>query len=500
MEFNFDNYSEKVKNNIYEYTLKIDSIDRNINNYPNPFNFKVRFNQGDNLSGGGPSIFRRFNNVKYINLESVCIPRYNITKSYNDLGFLISSNSILESNKNLTFILNKGDIIQISNKNYEVLEFTRFQNIDRIIVNKFIDNSNNLTLTNYKRIQLEGTCSYNNGIIKGYNTSFLNLSIGDTVKINKYTVSIINIISITEMVVTKIDVKINDAEIYVLNKEASERIKIINNRKKINILNYEDNEPNDFEIIENDLILINENIYQINSYNKEESKIFTKQELILPFNFLKPIIIKKKLFKNLQGDIIWENGDNYIVGSDANFLTYTNESIIYLEDGPNYAYFKITNIITNNKLYIEELLNNNLSNFSSLNNNKKKLIYVPSYSISESDFSNESYFLLNIDEFKNDTCQGTNTALSEAFAVLYPNKINSNNIRLTGDSNRIYSSNNLQNINSMSISFSYNTGKKMSLDNMNNSRAITNSKSLHNPNNQVILIFKIGVLQKEYNI
>ena len=500
MEFNFDNYSEKVKNNIYEYTLKIDSRDRNINIYPNPFNFKVRFNQGNNLSGRGPSIFRRFNNVKYINLESVCIPRYNITKSYNDLGFLISSNSILESIKNLSFVLNPGDQIQINNKDYEVLEFTRFKNVDRIIINKFIDNINNLSLINYKRIKLEGTCNYKNGIIEGYNTSFLNLSIGDIIEIDNYSISIINIISNRKMEVSNIDFKINDSNLYLLNKESTDRIKLINNRKKINIINYEEDHKNELEIVENDLILKNKNLYQIGSYNKEESKIFIKQELITPFNFLKPIIIKKNLFKNLQGDIIWERGNNYIIGSDANFLTYSNESIIYLEDGLNYAYFRIIDIKSSNKLYIEELLNNNLNFFSSLNNNKKKLIYVPSYSISESDFSNESYFLLNIDEFKNDTCQGTNTALSEAFAVLYPNKINTNNIKLSGDSNRIYSSNNLQNINSMSISFSYNTGKKMSLDNMNTSRAITNSKSLYNPNNQVILVFKIGVLQKEYNL
>jgi len=107
---NYSNQNKLLHNNIsdnvldehvVEYQISIDSIDRDISAYPNPFDFKVKFNppSGSNLrttslkngvmvntteyiSGPPkPHINRDFKNVKYIKLENIILPQYsNITE------------------------------------------------------------------------------------------------------------------------------------------------------------------------------------------------------------------------------------------------------------------------------------------------------------------------------------------------------------------------------------------------------------------------------------
>lgn len=81
---------------ITEYKINIDSLDRDIEKYPNPFDFVVSFNaqgsrcvtqefkKGKNVEfkktlfkgASGPIINRSFKNVKYIKLESIVLPQY----------------------------------------------------------------------------------------------------------------------------------------------------------------------------------------------------------------------------------------------------------------------------------------------------------------------------------------------------------------------------------------------------------------------------------------
>jgi hypothetical protein len=57
---------------LQEYTIIVDSADRDINKYPNPFSYRVFFNP---VSGSkDASISRKFNYVKYIKLDTGILP------------------------------------------------------------------------------------------------------------------------------------------------------------------------------------------------------------------------------------------------------------------------------------------------------------------------------------------------------------------------------------------------------------------------------------------
>jgi hypothetical protein len=76
------NYNNVLHNNINdpiiseivtEYTLHIDSIDRNTTIYPNPYKFAVYFNGGSDAPN--PKIDIEFKNIKYIKIKYLTLPR-----------------------------------------------------------------------------------------------------------------------------------------------------------------------------------------------------------------------------------------------------------------------------------------------------------------------------------------------------------------------------------------------------------------------------------------
>lgn len=103
---NYKNKNNLLHNNIkdsvldehvVEYKVHIDSIDRDIAAYTDPFHYTVQFNPSSNRSqnvkqpGGTyvkqyfkplakPHINKEFRNVKYIKIDNVCLPRYKIIK------------------------------------------------------------------------------------------------------------------------------------------------------------------------------------------------------------------------------------------------------------------------------------------------------------------------------------------------------------------------------------------------------------------------------------
>ena len=86
-----------LKENIVEYQIHIDSIDRDIGSFTDPFHYVVHFNPKStgtvkikNKDGTvtqtrykgtpKPHISRAFTNVKYIKIDNICLPRYKIIK------------------------------------------------------------------------------------------------------------------------------------------------------------------------------------------------------------------------------------------------------------------------------------------------------------------------------------------------------------------------------------------------------------------------------------
>ena len=101
----FNNYGNLMHNNldknilneeIREYSVMIDSKDRNYQIYPDPFTYEVRFNplpkKREKINGKtviyedpNPTINDNFTNVKYIKLETIILPFYRKVRLMDEL-------------------------------------------------------------------------------------------------------------------------------------------------------------------------------------------------------------------------------------------------------------------------------------------------------------------------------------------------------------------------------------------------------------------------------
>ena len=84
---NFKNDNTLLYNNLHsnlldetlkEYSLLIDSKDRNYQVYPNPFDYTIHFapNSGNNYLPPTPIINTKFENIKYIKLDYIILPKH----------------------------------------------------------------------------------------------------------------------------------------------------------------------------------------------------------------------------------------------------------------------------------------------------------------------------------------------------------------------------------------------------------------------------------------
>ena len=77
----YPNISENLAaENVTEYVIIIDSSDRNTSLYPNPFILKTFFNQSDDTTR--LNIPRAFENVKFMRIENVILPRQYLLEKY----------------------------------------------------------------------------------------------------------------------------------------------------------------------------------------------------------------------------------------------------------------------------------------------------------------------------------------------------------------------------------------------------------------------------------
>jgi hypothetical protein len=102
----YNNISDKISVDILvEYVIMIESIDRDIEKYPNPFKYKIYFNPVAQTKDA--YIYKTFENVKYIKLETAILPRKysylrkDIKSNTTDYSTLINTN--WKRNDNFTF-------------------------------------------------------------------------------------------------------------------------------------------------------------------------------------------------------------------------------------------------------------------------------------------------------------------------------------------------------------------------------------------------------------
>lgn len=104
---NFRNQGNVIHNNlehnlnkeiIKEYTIDIDSLDRNINLYPDPFKFSTCFSNNSSIVSNNhyqdnPMINRSFINIKYIRVNNAILPKIYDVKYSDELKEYIYDNT-----------------------------------------------------------------------------------------------------------------------------------------------------------------------------------------------------------------------------------------------------------------------------------------------------------------------------------------------------------------------------------------------------------------------
>lgn len=154
---------------LVEYTLVIDSIDRNIDKFPNPFKYNVYFNPLSQTTDA--YIYREFNNVKYIKLETAILPRkYTFNKTLINLTQDIID--ILSISRNENQIFN----IDISNNN------SPLPNDSYAIIQ-------DVTINGMRYIKYAPETPYGQQITKVYETK-LNLNVAETYVYELLTISL----------------------------------------------------------------------------------------------------------------------------------------------------------------------------------------------------------------------------------------------------------------------------------------------------------------------
>lgn len=105
----YNNISDKISVDILvEYVIMIESIDRDIEKFHNPFKYKIYFNPVAQTKDA--YIYRTFENVKYIKLENAILPRKysyfrkDITSLTKDYSTLINTNWKINDNFTLDTI------------------------------------------------------------------------------------------------------------------------------------------------------------------------------------------------------------------------------------------------------------------------------------------------------------------------------------------------------------------------------------------------------------
>jgi hypothetical protein len=119
----YPNIAESVASeNVNEYVIIIDSSDRNISLYPNPFKLKAFFSQSDDTTR--LNIPKNFENVKFLRIENVILPRNYFLTKYSIAGISLSTFDLI-ANDPVIPANDKAALIAVST---EILNNTTISN------------------------------------------------------------------------------------------------------------------------------------------------------------------------------------------------------------------------------------------------------------------------------------------------------------------------------------------------------------------------------------
>ena len=524
-------YDEDVK----EVVLKIDSNDRNIDKYKDPFSFRVRFNQTesnfDAFGNAGPIVLSKYDNIKYIKLVEAIIPKSNIVQEYVNYNKTLYNNSKIHcysilkvqdtapapatAQKQLNLKLNSGDQIKMNGTIYTVDRHITMNNNDYLQLKERFGPATASTI-NYINVRLPGLVSAIKGqnTLTGIGTEFTKLRGSYKIKIGSVEYSLTGLpTSDTSLtVIGTFSEEVKNQEVYLVFGTAKDStngtvLQGLDDTTK-NKINYQQNTniSDDTVTQTNDIILFN-----YPNGTQSADKISTNalnttyylevaSNLEYPINDQKFLVLPKANFDVIPGQIHFDKTNKKITGLNVNFKLYNIGSIIYLTNSNDsqYVILKITQIISESEIQFEILKDGTLAS-STITTATAKLIYNYSYVRSDDEFSDERFILTNIKEFNNSTYEGTNENSSKAFGILFPSGTTKGHAYMSGISHKLYNRRNLQNLNSLTISFNDSYGNQLKLNNLDSSVDKNDLRHPLNKDNQVHLTFRIGLVENRFD-
>ena len=538
--FLHNNFTEiDYDEDVNEVVLKIDSNDRNIDKYIDPFSFRVRFNQTasnfDEFGNSGPIILNRYDNIKYIKLIEAIIPRNNIVQEYVNYNKILYDNSKIHCysmikvqdstpvQKQLNLKLNSGDKIRMSGIIYTIDNHITFQNKDYLqLTEKFGPLA--ASTIEYINVKLPGLVSAVKGqnTLTGVGTEFSKLRGSYKIKIGNVEYSLTgHPVSNTSLtVIGNFSEELKNQIVYLVSgtaRDSTDGTKVLNgiddttNKTKIN---YQQNTniSDDTVTTTDDIILFNypnglqsaDKISTNAAINKSFLEVASNLEY--PIDDQKFLVLPKANFDKIPGQIHFDKTNKKITGLNLNFKLYNIGSIIYLDNNTQYVILKITQIVSESEIKINLIKDEDTGNLlhdkttgSAAGDIMVQEIYNYSYVRSEEEFSDERFILTNIKEFDNDTYQGTNENSSKAFGILFPAGTTKGQAYMSGISHQLYNRRNLQNLNSLTISFNDSYGNQLKLNHLDSSVDKKDIRHPLNKDNQVHLTFRIGLVENRFD-
>jgi hypothetical protein len=506
-----------------EFSLKIDSKDRNIDTYPNPFSMVVKFNgnsfKKDAYDNVGPLIKHTFKDIKFIELINVVTPRYlwqcdKISgTTLND--FKISSPSIFTTTTLLqlnaqNIILNENDIIKIDNISFTIHQHYNTSVASILQLNEYPPVLANTIIT-LKKVKLIGSIDIISGsnIVDGVNTNFLILTTGDTVFIEGKTFIINTVFSSIKITVTEnLHKTLSDTSIYLTNKLTTINIDNLqtNQNKKIYVHSINNNgqwtsvtqltltTPSTvINLVSDTLFLIDDTIAIYNGVAPTDAGVITLlNELSTPFYNKTPDIVTPPSSIYSPTQFTYESATNTLFSGFVNFDDLCENTLIVIKGG-NDLYGKIKTVVNSNTVILETLFTGGAVGVIT-----SVVIYPASYSKS-SDLCKLKYIMVDIHELDETDQVGTNSLLSNSFGILYPYSNVNNFIYYSGTSEKYYPRRDLQVFKQLNIKIYDNNGVLLKSENLITTGLTTNTRHTLNVDNQILLTFRIICVDRQFN-
>ena len=165
--------------NITEYVIIIDSSDRNTALYPNPFILKTFFNQSDDATR--LNIPRVFENVKFMRIESVILPRQYLLQKYTIAN--VSTDTVIPTEDKATVTAVLSEVIAQTSANQDVASPLTTANSQTVEVINLKTYTYTLQITNGTSVGIYSVV-YPSDVT--YNTQYYNSTYVSGIQMNNY--------------------------------------------------------------------------------------------------------------------------------------------------------------------------------------------------------------------------------------------------------------------------------------------------------------------------